>query len=126
MSATVSVPLAALDLSALIGTWINTNAASRGVMRLEIAPVADGMLSVHAHAGQPWGPAVAHPYSTDGFEAREALAFNATVDARSLEVRLQANIKAGVLVIAYLTRFREPEAGHSNYFVREFYYRSAK
>jgi hypothetical protein len=126
MSPTVSAPRVALDLSALIGTWINTNTASRGVMKLEVAAASDGMLSVNAHAGQPWGSAMAHPYSTDGFEARAALAFNATFDADSREVRLQANIKAGVLVIAYLTKFKELAAGLSNHFAREFYYRSVK
>jgi hypothetical protein len=41
-----------------------------------------------------------------------------------LDVRLQANIKAGVLVIAFLTRFHDGE--RSNVFTREFYYRSAQ
>ena len=80
-------------------------------------------LTIAAYAGNSWGSAIAHPYSTDGFEARQALAFNTTFELGSMDVRLQANIKAGVLVIAFLTRFHDDR---TNVFTREFYYRSAR
>jgi len=109
-----------LDLSALTGTWKNTNAASKDVVVLDIK--ADGHeLQITANG---WISASAHAYSADGFESRQALAFNATFEHRDFEIRLQANIKAGVLVIAFLTRFHD-DSGRSNTFVREFYYRSA-
>jgi len=121
MIAAVAEPRVVLDLSPLVGTWKNTNAASRGVVSLHIAEAADSMLTVTAQAGESWGSAIAHPYSIDGFDARNALAFNTTFALGSMDVRLQANIKAGVLVIAFLTRFHDDRA---NVFTREFYYRT--
>jgi len=108
-----------LDLSALTGTWKNTNAASNGVVVLDVT--ADDELQITAN---DWGSTSAHAYSADGFESRQALAFNGTFLLAGRDVRLQANIKAGVLVIAFLTRFHD-DSGRSNTFVREFYYRSA-
>jgi hypothetical protein len=117
----VADPRVTLDLSPLIGTWKNTNTASKGVVTLDIA--AEGHeLRVTANG---WVSASAHAYSADGFESRQALAFNATFEHSDFDIRLQANIKAGVLVIAFLTRFHD-DSGRSNNFVREFYYRSAK
>jgi hypothetical protein len=110
-----------LDTSPLVGTWRNTNTASRGVLRFDIAAEGDG-LRIGAQAAEAWGPASAHPYSTDGFDVRIALAFNCTFDLGAMDVRLQANIKAGVLVVVFLTRFHDDR---TNVFVREFYYRSA-
>jgi len=109
-----------LDLSALTGTWKNTNANSRGVVRLDIEADGDA-LRITAN---DWGSTSAHAYSADGFESRHALAFNGTFQLSDRDVRLQANIKAGVLVIAFLTRFHD--GARSNVFTREFYYRSAQ
>jgi len=121
MTAIISDLRVTLDLSALTGSWKNTNAASKGVVTLDIAP--DGPeLRVTANG---WISAPAHAYSADGFDSRQALAFNATLEHKDFDIRLQANIKAGVLVIAFLTRFHDG-SGRSNTFVREFYYRSAK
>jgi len=108
-----------LDLSALTGTWKNTNANSHGVVRLDIASDGDA-LRITAN---DWGSTSAHAYSADGFGSRHALAFNGTFVLNDRDVRLQANIKAGVLVIAFLTRYHD--GGRSNVFTREFYYRSA-
>ena len=122
MIAAVSEPRIALDVPALTGTWKNTNAASRGVVRLDIAREGNG-LRISAQAGEVWGSTLAHPYSVDGFDSREALAFNCTFELGAKDVRLQANIKAGVLVIVFLTRFHDER---TNLFTREFYYRSAQ
>jgi hypothetical protein len=122
MIATVSEPRTTLDVSALTGTWKNTNAASRGVVRLDISGDDNG-LRISAHANEPWGTTKGHPYSVDGFDCTEALAFNCVFDLGDRDVRLQANIKAGVLVIVFLTRFHD---ARTNLFTREFYYRSAQ
>jgi len=120
MTVIVADSRVALDLSALAGTWKNTNAASKGVVVLDIRTEGHE-LQVTANG---WVSASAHAYSADGFESRQALAFNATFEHRDFDIRLQANIKAGVLVIAFLTRFHD-DSGRSNTFTREFYYRSA-
>jgi hypothetical protein len=119
MIATVSEPRTTLDVPALTGTWKNTNAASRGVTQLDIA-VDGSELRISA---QGWGSTSGHPYSVDGFDCREALAFNCVFDLGDRDVRLQANIKAGVLVIVFLIRFHDDR---TNLFTREFYYRSAQ
>jgi hypothetical protein len=122
MIAAVSEPRLTLDVPALTGTWKNTNAASRGVVRLDIA--GDGNeLRITAQAGEPWSSTSGHPYSVDGFDCREALAFNCVFDLGDRDIRLQANIKAGVLVIVFLTCFHDDR---TNLFTREFYYRSAQ
>ena len=120
MTAIMSDLRITLDLSALTGTWWNTNANSPGVVRLDIA-ADDEALRISAN---DWGSTAAHAYSADGFESRQALAFNGTFKLADRDVRLQANIKAGVLVIAFLTSFHD--GARSNVFTREFYYRSAK
>jgi hypothetical protein len=131
MTAIVPEPRVTLDLSALAGTWKNTNTVSRGVVRLDIA-AGGNELRITAHAAESWGSTIAHAYLVDVFDNvgrtlqsdNVALAFNATFDLGIIDVRLQANIKAGVLVVAFLTRFHD-DSGRSNYFTREFYYRSA-
>jgi hypothetical protein len=114
----------ALDASALAGTWLNTNAQSRGIVRFDIAVQAAG-IAVTAAGSEPWGTVLADTFSVDGFDADEALAFSAVFAFGFMEVRLQANIKGGVLVVAAFTRF-EDESGRQHYFAREFYYRSAR
>ncbi len=119
-------PPVALNLSALTGTWKNTNAASSGITRFDI-DADGGALWISAKGrNESWDSTPGHPYAVDNFEARHALAFNCTFTIPGQkDVRLQANIKAGVLVVVFLTRFHD-QSGPSNFFVREFYYRSAQ
>jgi hypothetical protein len=119
----IDVERPALDTSALLGTWRNTNTESRGITRIEVAPHGRD-LAVTVTGSESWGSVIANPFSIDGFHAIEALAFQAVFDLGFIEVRLQANIKAGVLVVAALTQFRDA-TGRQHYFAREFYYRSA-
>jgi hypothetical protein len=51
------------------------------------------------------------------------MAFRATYDFGFLETRLEANLSLGLLVIANLNTFRD-DSGRSNYFSREFFYKS--
>lgn len=112
--------------SHLVGEWLNTNRVSAGVRKIEISGDGDG-LRVHT-----WGGG--EPFPDDlgetrgelfGFDlsAREAMAFSACHDTGNLVVSVQANIKQGVLVVAYFTRFQD-DTGRSNFFSREFYYRN--
>lgn len=122
MTAIDVVPSVTLDTAPLLGMWRNTNADSRGVVRFDIA--ADGnALRVSAWGPkEEWGSVAAEPFTVDGFESRTAMAFSATFALAGHDVRLQANIKGGVLVVAMLTRFRDAQA---NTFSREFYYRES-
>ena len=109
-----------LDVSALVGTWHNTNRETRGIAKFIVTPHADGV-NVETFGTQPWPAASATVYG-DHVETREAMAFSAVVDLGYADVHLQANIKGGVLVVASFNRFKDG-SGRSSYFTREFYYR---
>ncbi len=109
-----------LDVSALTGTWNNTNRDSRGIVRFTITPRAKGV-DVQSFGLAPWPSSPATVYG-DRLDTREAMAFSAVVDLGYCDVHLQANIKGGVLVVASLNRFKDG-SGRSSYFTREFYYR---
>ncbi|HEY0144304.1 MAG TPA: hypothetical protein VGF48_25690 [Thermoanaerobaculia bacterium] len=119
----------ALDVTALLGTWTNTNPASKAIVRFDIQSDinADGdKLRVDARF-ESGGAATAlqtDAFALDHFDGTKAEAFQATVTLDDREIRLQANIKGGVLVVALLTRF--PDGSRNNYWLREFYYRSAR
>jgi hypothetical protein len=119
MTAFDFAPAVSLDPAALLGTWRNTNAESRGITRVDVADEED-VLRVAVWGTEAWGSVLADPFTVDGFESRTAMAFSATFELEAASVRLQANIKGGVLVVAILTRNRD---GRANTFTREFYYR---
>ena len=121
-----------LDSSALAGLWENTNSASTGVPKLEIWDSGE-QLTVRAFGADEsglvdWGEVSGRAYGKD-FQSYEAMAFSATFTAAlsghpaGMCCHLQANIKQGVLVVAYFTEFND-DSGRSNYFAREFYYKT--
>ena len=118
-----------LDAAILAGDWRNTNAES-GIARIVCTLKGDGTLRVRCvgRSGddslQDWGEVDAPLYSFT-FESRQAGAFSAVFDLGYEEVRVQANVKAGVLVVASFNRFKD-ESGRSNYFDREFFHRISK
>jgi hypothetical protein len=120
---------AALDLSVLLGDWRNTNAAGT-IARIVCEPAGDSRMRVHTYArSEPrdWGPvdAPVFAFTFDGAQAGAFLAIYplGVSDHGIQEVRLQANVKAGVLVVVTLTRYPD-DSTRSNYFDREFFYRA--
>jgi hypothetical protein len=110
----------ALDLAVLLGDWRNTNPAG-GIARIVCEARGDGM-TVHCSSSvRDWGVADAPVYAFT-FDSGEAGAFSAVYDFGFEEVRLQANVKLGVLVVVTLNRFAD-DSGRCNYFNREFFYR---
>ena len=125
MSLMEVVATAALELSVLLGEWRNTNAEG-GISRIVCEPAGEGRMTIHCYANfgpeiRDWGNADAPVFAVT-FDGRQAGAFSAVYDFGFEEVRLQANVKSGVLVVASFNRFRD-ESGRSNYFGREFFYR---
>jgi hypothetical protein len=115
-----------LDLSVLLGDWRNTNAAGR-ITRIVCEPASGGRMRVHSYAAdasntKDWG-SVDAPVFAFAFESDQAGAFLAIYPLSAQEIRLQANVKSGVLVVVTLTRFLD-DSGRSNYFDREFFYRT--
>jgi hypothetical protein len=114
-----------LDTSSLLGLWRNTNNASQGISAIEINARGED-LRIHAFgvgesAPVDWGETLARSYAKDCFSS-DAMAFSAVFGAGEIRCHLQANIKQGVLVVAYFTEFKDASR-RSNYFSREFYYK---
>ena len=107
----------ALDLSVIVGDWRNTNQAG-GITRIVVEDNGDGRVKVEAN---DWG-SVAAPVFAFEFDGDYAGAFNAVFDLGFEEVRMQANVKQGVLVVATFNAFKD-DSGRSNYFHREFFFR---
>lgn len=125
MTAIDPAATAALTLDVLAGDWRNTN-ANGGIARIVCEPSGGGM-TVRCYGrcephDRDWGVAEASLFAFE-FDGAQAGAFSAVYDLGFEEVRLQANVKAGVLVVVTLNRLRDA-SGRANYFNREFFYRA--
>jgi hypothetical protein len=114
-----------VDLSPLLGTWVNTNPLARGIAKVILSDPA-GAFTVHAFgAGDAelydWQEVKGAVY-TDGVGKREATSFTALYEAGFMDVQLQTYLAKGVLVIASFTQFKDG-SGRANTFVKEFFYR---
>jgi hypothetical protein len=120
---------AEIDSSPLLGDWINTNRATRGIIRVSIRQEGGEILIRLLGASSPspvdWGEAKVDALYSNGVKSSDAMALSATYDFGFLETRLEANLSLGLLVIANLNTFKD-NSGRSNYFSREFFYRSKR
>ena len=115
----------ALDYSALIGTWVNTNSDSRSIIKIVITPDGDSVKirAFGACAPSPcdWGEVKGAVFADD-VRSREGTNFSAVYDFGFMQAQLQSFIRQGVLVVASFNRFTD-DSGRSNYFFKEFFYR---
>jgi hypothetical protein len=116
---------ASLDRSLFLGEWHNTNPEG-SIARIAIRDSEDGRLWVEStgrlrDGSRDWGRVEGHVYAFQ-FDDSAAGAFDAKWDLGFMEIRMQANVKAGVLVVVTLNHFRDA-SGRSSYFDREFYHR---
>ncbi len=121
----VEGPGGAIDPAPLLGTWLNTDHDSRGVVRIVLSPREGGGIAVRATgAGSPspidWGEVPGGVYAENAGAGRAA-AFGALYDFGFLRVHLQGKTNRGVLVLAMFNEFRDG-SGRSSYFNREFFY----
>lgn len=113
------------DLSALLGTWFNTDQQTGGLVRMTLAG-APGEFTVQAFgAASPapldWGKVPAVTYAA-GVASPAGMAFSATYDFGFVETFLAAYTKSGILVLDTFNVFKDG-SGRSNYFSREFFHR---
>ncbi|HXW23170.1 MAG TPA: hypothetical protein VEK73_00365 [Xanthobacteraceae bacterium] len=113
--------------SEMFGEWVNTNPVSNGITRLRIDDDRNGAAVVRAW-GPPLPPAIeGGPIPAALFASssgsRLAKAFSARYEANHVGGMLQAYINQGVLVVIAFNEFNDG-SGQSNYFRREFYYRT--
>ena len=114
-----------IDPSIFAGTWLTTNSATRGIVKMIVEVRGEGLFARTFGACSPepcdWGWTVASVF-TEGPGSSKALAFSAIYDFGFMQTHLQAKVKKGVLVVAGFNRFKD-DSGRSNYFSREFFYR---
>ena len=112
-----------VDRGALVGNWINSNSDTSSIARLKVFE-ADGKLQVQAFAVGPdgsidWGATTADVFAA-GPASRVGAGFAATFDLGFADVRLQAMIMKGLLVLAQFHLFKDDSGRHSH-FLREYY-----
>jgi hypothetical protein len=116
----------AIVLGPLLGTWVNTNRATRGIEKVYLTARENKLILRVFGVCDPspcdWGEVRAQLFTRD-ICFPESMAFRAAYDFDFMETELLAHVKLGVLVIAKFDRFKD-ESGRSNYFSREFFHRS--
>jgi hypothetical protein len=124
-----------LDLSELVGTWVNTDhGSSGGTLRYEVSQ-RDGALFVRGFgAGDPegegegtafdWGETEAVPLAQTVTETR-AWAFNCRFDFGFSSTEIAAYTKEGILIAASFNQFSDASE-RADYWTREFFYRERR
>jgi hypothetical protein len=113
-----------LDVSALLGTWWNTDKATRGISKLVLSEAGPSLLVQAFGACQPepcdWGTAKAVSFSAS-VTSREAIAFTAHFDFGFMQTTLAVYMKGGILVLDSFNEFKD-SSGRCDYFSREFFH----
>jgi len=115
-----------LEVSTLLGEWSNTNNSATGIARLVLTETGDQIVVRVFGAGHPqpfdWGEAPAELFA-DLPGLMQATSFTSFHDLGFMSVWLLTYVVKGVLVVVSFTRFQDG-SGRSNYFGKEFFYRS--
>jgi hypothetical protein len=112
-----------MELSALLGTWINSNPDTHSVANVE-ATDADGKLRLRVFAVGPegfvdWGAADSEVFAATP-DSHAAAGFTCRYQFEHGETRLQGMIMKGLLVLAQFHLFDE-ETERESYFLREYF-----
>jgi hypothetical protein len=115
-----------VDVALLLGTWINTNAATAGIIKAVVMrDNCDLSLRVFG-AGEPepydWGEVTIKAVFADAICSGSAISFTAEYDFGFLETELQTNLSKGLLIITSLNSFKDGSV-RSDYFAREYFYK---
>ena len=113
-----------LDLSPLVGDWVNTKPDSSYLVRLVLTE-QDGRLLLRVYgANEPepidWGEVEAVPYAAG--TSTVARGFHAFYNQEGIERHLVANEKQEILVIQSYTRYLDG-SDRTSHIGREFYHR---
>lgn len=117
-----------LDLSGLVGSWLNTDRGSSGGVLRFVVSDRGGRLYVHGFgAGDPepydWGEIEGTPFAPSVADGH-AWAFNCRFELGFLQTDVSAYNKEGVLVVVTYNSF-DDDSGRADYWTREFFYREA-
>jgi hypothetical protein len=121
-------PALAPEIDPLLGSWINTNRTSQGIVSLRLAS-RNGRLTISAistRAGSlpaDWGEITADALYSDRHDSGKIVAFTARRDFDGMTAHLQANVSLGLLIIAVFYVVHDA-SGRANFYAREFYRRA--
>jgi hypothetical protein len=114
-----------VDVSHLLGTWINTYRETRSLCCFTLAPSESGYsiesLVATEAGGQTLGKTEVRPFSPN-VNSRKADGFTAQYDFDFLEMSLAAYCAKGLIVVSQYTRFKDG-SGRPDYFNREFFFK---
>ena len=114
------------DESQLVGTWLNTNVASSGIVKAVVTRVDGGLTLRVFGAADPepydWGVVPIQTMFAESIESAGAIAFTANYDFGFMASELQSNLAQGLLIVTSLNTFKEGDC-RSNYFAREYLYK---
>ncbi len=114
-----------IDTAPLLGTWVNTNPRTRGIVRAVLREDA-GVIRLRVFgAGEPlhdWNEVPIESLYAKNSGSADPMAFLALYDFGFLETQVEANFSLGLMVIAALNTFKDG-SGRGNYFSREFFRR---
>jgi hypothetical protein len=110
------------------GSWRNTNTTGSGIVAVSFAPTDDGgTMCVRGRdrsGTNDWGTTTVEIYNEIG-AVSEPAKIKASYNLGSTDVHIHGWVKQGVLVLALFRRFKDA-IGESNYFDREFFYRTGR
>jgi hypothetical protein len=124
---TSSAASGSVSLTGFQGVWLNTDANSNWIGRIELEVVGDHLRVRVRGAGEgrpDWGRVDAEAVYADGIHSARGAAFRASVQRGSMTVLLQGNLNLGLLVVAGF-HLETGDSPKSNYFRREFFYNQA-
>lgn len=112
-----------LDVSGLVGVWINSNPDTNGIARMEFSK-SNGKLSVRVDAIGPdglidWGMVPVKLLAASP-KSRTTAGFTCVYDFGFAETKLQAMIMKGLIVLAQFHEFKD-DSGRMDFFVREYF-----
>lgn len=112
-----------MELSALVGTWINSNPDAHSVALVK-ATESGGRLKLQVSAVGPdglfdWGAADAEVFAATP-ESRVGAGFTCRYEFPHGETRLQGMIMKGLLVLAQFHFFKD-DSNREDFFLREYF-----
>jgi len=118
-------PATGVDLTHLVGTWVNTYRETRSLCRFTLAPSASGYsietVAATESGAQTLGKTEVRPFAPN-VNSRKADGFTAKYDLEFLEMSLAAYCAKGLIVVSQYTRFKD-DSGRPDYFNREFFFK---
>jgi hypothetical protein len=113
-----------VEPSDLVGDWVNTDKATRGIVRLVLTDV-NGTLKVRAFGAcnlEPcdWGEVKTSIHSI-GVDSQRAVGFKAYYDFQFMETMLAAYLNKRILVVDSYNTFKD-QSGRPRYFWRDHFH----